>query len=619
MKFKTGDRIIVIKNSVFDRANFFKGERARIIGIDGNAYLTQWDKWDTRDRGHDGHNGRGKGKQGHCWYIEQDVLEKNTEILNGSHDDEISEERRRQIIAAIAKRSNLIKNFSGIRIFEDRKMPLAFVNMETVELFINTDSDFMPFDKMLPNIESLIIHEQGHLDKRLSAPTDLKTALNYQKALRRKKIDHVILNFVLDMEIHHQYNKAKMIRPMQSMKLRQFLTQVRNMAYEQDKTDLILSLEYPTTEEQKQTKAIIEDRQLTIVEKCERIAKILNKKGKDAPKTTTITAIHVPDGSPKSKPSPENKKMEKIEERAEDISGEIADAGTAGEIRDKLANMGFSDAEISDLLRREDRGDLIDNIENLEKSMGQMLVIDQCESRERTHERIESHGHRFNGYHKIRDFREAVENVEELVTTGKYDFNDMMIPTKVSRKNMGMMLILRDTSGSIGSGGLAKIVRDATVGLIKIAKDGNHRIAVVDFHSQPEPILDSKGELFSTEYNRILIDSMNFKSGWSTLVSKAIEYINKVVTEKRMDELPLNVFIISDGQIEESIAKQWASKKVNVIGICAQEREGRTGYEHIPDSFKKLIEQYKGRLYAISKDTTRFWMELLKDHSATSN
>jgi Mg-chelatase subunit ChlD len=617
-KFKIGDLAVVVNNFTYEEAIFLKGEIAKIIGkrdrhdADFDVYITEWKTWNYKKRSVSGHDASGMGKIGHCWNIPMTTIDNNMKI--SINDDDISEERKQQIITAIAKRGHLIKNFKGIRVFADRKMPLAFVNIETEEIFINMDSDFMPFDKMLSHIDALIVHEQGHLDKRLLAPTDLKTALSYQRILKKKNVDKVILNFVLDMEIHFQYNKSRMIKPMQSLKLKHFLTQVRNMAYEEDKSDLILSLEYPTTDEQKQTKAIMENRQLTIVEKAERISKIIKKSGKDAPSMTAITEVYIPETKSKVKPNAVSKAMRKIGETADDITTDIINEGKAGEIKEKLAGMGFSDIEISDLLKREDRGDLMDNIENLEKSMAQMLVIDQCEARERTHDRIESHGHRFNGYHKIRDFKEAVENVEELVTTGKYDFNDMMIPTKVSRKNMGIMLILRDTSGSIGSGNLAKVVRDATVGLIKIAKDGGHKVAIVDFHSQPEPVLDSKGNLFSMEYNRILLDSMNFKCGYSTIISKAIEYVNKMVTEKRMDEVPLNVFIISDGQIEDRIAKQWASKKVNVIGICAQEREGRIGYDDIPRKFTTLIEKYKGRLFVISKETSKFWTEMLKDY-----
>jgi Mg-chelatase subunit ChlD len=536
----------------------------------------------------------------------------------------MKQERMDKVIEAIAKKSELIKNFNEVRVFAKRGKPLAYVDMSDNThntLYINMDSEIMEFPKLIANIEGLIIHEQGHLDKRLAAPETKERAMHNFEHIKKKKIEPILLNFAYDMEVHFQYNRAKMIKPIQQIKLKKMLTEIRNYAFEKDKTDLILSLNYEITEEQKAARKIIENRSLTILQKAEKINNLI-KKSPNSPKATSITEViqesdyNPPEngkGKKQSKATNQRaKELREIMENADYIKDEVERRAETSSIRDRLAAMGFSDAEINEALERKE-GKLLSKIKDLEKSIKTLLVIDRCTSKEKTKERTESSGHRLNGYHKIQDIREAVNNVEDLMTTGKYDFSEILIPTKVQRKNMGIMVVLRDTSGSIGEERLQKIVRDTTVGLIKLAKDGGHKIGVIDFHSAPEPVYDSKGNIFTTEYNRLMLDSMAFKMGYSTLLSEAMKLVNKTIEEKGMTDIPINIFIISDGFIERAEKMTFASKKYNLIGICAQETDGKLEKDDIPQEFMSLIENNKGKIFGVNRDMEDFWLELLKD------
>jgi hypothetical protein len=535
-------------------------------------------------------------------------------------------EKEKQIIEKLAKRSELIRNFDDIKVFSDKEQPLASCDVSNGTLYLNTNFPLIPFKKLLAHLDAIIVHETGHLDKRLLAPSTVFNAKKYAEFCKKKGIDRGLINFVTDMEIHYQYNKAKMVKPIQQLKLKKFLTEIRNMIFETDKGDLILSLSYPTTEEQKKVKEIIENRQLTITEKVERIDKMMKKK--EGLMGTAITGLILPDvddengnsrkagkkkkGKPEKMPDGKNKGLEK----AKSIKKAIEKAGIEGEIREKLASMSFSDEEINELLQKSDKEELLEKIEHLENSFNKIIPsIEETFNREKSNERIHSRGYRLNGYHKLRDITEVTENVEDLVTLGKYDMNGIEIPTKIDRKNAGIVIILRDVSGSIGDGDLAKIVRDTTVGLIQIAKRKNHKIAVIDFHSQVEPIFDSKNEILTKEYNKIMLESMLFKNGYSTLLTKALEFVNKLVTDKNMIEVPINLFIISDSYVDETGKYNFVSKRVNLVGIWCKEE-----YQESADrNFVALLKSNNGKLYCISKNSEQVIMELIKDYIVGGN
>lgn len=525
----------------------------------------------------------------------------------------------KKIIETIAKKSELILNFDDVMVFSNSKMPLAFYNVENRTLYINTNSEILSFKKLLSHLEGIITHETGHSDSRLLVPYNLENAKRYLEFCKKKKIDKSLLNFVCDMEIHYQYNSAKFIKPIQRLKLIKFLTEIRNYCFELDKNDLILSLNYQFTNEQKGVKKIIEDRNIGILEKVEKISKIVKRGKQKMP--TEITGLIL--GSDENGKGKGKGKKDKSIKNAKSIRKQVEKRGEEGEIAEKLSNMGFSNAEIKALLDRENKEDLLEKIGHLDKSFNTILPsIEEANTKEKTNERTHSKGYRLNGYHKIRDITEVTENVEDLVTIGKYDFNDIHIPTKIDRKQVGIVIILRDVSGSIGGGNLAKLVRDTTVGIIQLAKRKSHRIGVVDFHSDVEPIRDSNREILTREYNTLMLDSMKFKYGYSTRLSKALDFINNLVKEKNMQGIPINIFIVSDGYVDETGKFDFVSKRVNLIGIWCRKFYGDkeddalpTDIENVDRDFIELFKNNDGKIYQIARNSGKLLMLLMKDYA----
>jgi Mg-chelatase subunit ChlD len=540
----------------------------------------------------------------------------------------------KQLIEVLAKKSELIKNFDDVKVFSDAEKGLACVNMEDRTLYLNMAFKDMPFKSLLKHLEAIITHENGHLDERLLAPANLEMGQIFTDYCKKNDIPHELLNLVCDMEIHQQYLTQKKIKPIQRLKLMKFLTELRNMVFEMDKTNIAISMTYPITEEQKKVKEIIESRNIDIREKVKRINDLLKKNPQNQKKEIVcVTGLIIPDkkkegdGKGKDKQTGKGKgkgKKEKspLPQNAKSIKWEVNKKGAETAIRQELANMGFSDAEITDLLEKEDRDELLTKVENLKDSFKNMLpTLEESYSREKTKEKLDSKGHRFNGYHKMRDIREVTDNVEDLVTVGKYDLNEILVPTNVDRKRVGMLIVLRDVSGSIGQGKLAKKVRDVTVGLIQMAQKNGHRIGVVDFHSDVEPITDTSGKCLTRDYKKLLLDSMLFKFGYSTRLDKAFNYINKVIESEKLADIPLNLFIITDGQVENNDI-QLKAKKVKVTGLLCQEyyREENentepTKLEHVSTSFTNVIERFKGKLYEITADREKLFTHLLKDYS----
>jgi Mg-chelatase subunit ChlD len=458
----------------------------------------------------------------------------------------------------------------------------------------------------------------------------------FKEYCEKNEISHELMNLVADMEIHQQYLTQKKIKPIQRLKLMKFLTEMRNIVFEQDKTNIAIAMTYPITDEQKKVKEIIENRNISMNEKAKRVNDLLKKNPQNQKQEIVcMTGLIIPDkkkeddGKGKKKKSDGKGKSKgkndksPLPQKAKSIKREVNKKGQDAVIKQELTSMGFSDAEITELLEKEDRDELLTKVENLKDSFKNMLpTLEESYSREKTKEKLDSKGHRFNGYHKMRDIREVTDNVEDLVTIGQYDLNEIHVPTNVDRKRVGMLIVLRDVSGSIGQGKLAKKVRDVTVGLIQMAQKNGHRIGVVDFHSDVEPITDAIGKCLTRDYKKLLLDSMLFKFGYSTRLDKAFNYVNKVIESEKLADIPLNLFIITDGEVDYNDI-QFKARKVKVTGLVCQDyfNEEKTAKEptdigHVSNNFLRVIERFKGKLYEITADREKLFTHLLKDYSA---
>jgi hypothetical protein len=382
---------------------------------------------------------------------------------------------------------------------------------------------------------------------------------------------------------------------------------VRNKVFEKDPKDLILSMEYPTTKEQKKVKKIIENRNLDVIQKISKLAKDkkLNQpqgqgKGK-APSKTLITEM-IADDSESDNKSKKEKPEQKKETKAKGvrIKREIEKENQKNELVERLSNLGLNIEEINEVLQRKDVSDIVAKIECLENSMKDILPNLELEmSKEKTNERSKDVGHRINGYKRINDFSDLSRNVEDMVTVGEFDMEEVRIPYNIDRKCKGNILIIRDVSGSVSSPPMDKLVRDVTVSLIQIARKKQHKVGVVDFHSKVEPIYDKNKQILTSNYNVLLLDSMKFKMGYSTLLSKAIEFINEEIVKKN-PSIPLNVFIITDSMVDYDEDNMKIKGKTNVVGLWVTEKDEE---KYLCKTFERIIKENNGKLFMISEES----------------
>ena len=279
------------------------------------------------------------------------------------------------------------------------------------------------------------------------------------------------------------------------------------------------------------------------------------------------------------------------------IKWRIEDKANQLKAKEKLMSLGFSAEECELLLSRYSAEECLSRIKNLEESLD---LVDSILPRELTkstlYNRRTPNGYRINGYRKIFDYDEVVENVEDLATNPIPD--DIEVPAKIRKKSHGIIAILRDTSGSVSSPPFDKNLRDITVSLIKIAKKFHYLVGVIDFHSQPELILDSKGNLFTDEYNIVLFDSMNLKHGFATCLNPAFRKLKEHLESENLEEENLNLFLITDGFVGEIDLEKMKLKnpkvKVTVFSPIP--------YESFYGEFKEFIEKFKAKVIEITEN-----------------
>ena len=185
---------------------------------------------------------------------------------------------KENIIFEIAKRSELVDNFKDIKVFSqsnnwnsnDDNLIYAFTDTKKRILYLN---DRLNESQILP----LCVHEVGHLDKRLKSPKGMEDF--YFEMSKDNEEMKQILNYVFDMNIHMKY--SKMIPNSYNILLRKFLTEQRNRIYENDSGNLILALEYPKTQLQKQVRAIMFNKNMRDYDKAKSILKLIKKKQKE--------------------------------------------------------------------------------------------------------------------------------------------------------------------------------------------------------------------------------------------------------------------------------------------------------------------------------------------------
>jgi Mg-chelatase subunit ChlD len=524
--------------------------------------------------------------------------------------------KHERIIKHLAKNFSIVKNFEDICVTKTDMPTVAFVNIKDRILYINLNSKIMDFDEIMKCLNGMITHENGHLDKRFKVPSDVKTRLSHLEEIERLKIPKEYLDFVYDMEIHYQYNIRKNISPRNRIDLQEFLTMTRNKVLNTNPKDLILSMEYPQTKEQSFVKSVIENRNLSVIEKAKRIYKADKSKGKNITELTIIIDQkndREGRGRVKGKKRGKNEgKIKKAIEKSESIGKRIIKENKRKLAIEKLKSMGFSNEEINELLEKHDISDIISKVDYLEDSFKSVIPdLENRLSKQRTKEKIESKGQRINGYKRLNDYSKVTENIEDFITTSKHDIDDMRIPYKVDRKRSGTVVLLRDTSGSMTEETIGKMARDITITLIKLAQKNRHKVAVIDFHSVVQPIEDSKGNVLTTQYNRLMLESMSFKSGYSTRLAHALHYVDKLIKENNLKDIPINIFIITDSYVDynEDLSKLKNAKKVNMVGLWLD-----VDSDIIDDNLESTIKANNGKVYHINRIKDKLVTVLHKEY-----
>lgn len=144
---------------------------------------------------------------------------------------------------------------------------------------------------------------------------------------------------------------------------------------------------------------------------------------------------------------------------------------------------------------------------------------------------------------------------------------------------------------SVSSPPMDKYVRDVTVSLIKLAKKERHLTILCDFHTVTEFIKDSRGKVKTDRYNELLLESMRFKCGHSTILSKAIsETLNLIGSEKA------NIYIVSDSYVDKLPPKVVIPKNIRIHGIWVGD------YDECEKNFTDVIHRGRGKLYKVHKE-----------------
>lgn len=497
------------------------------------------------------------------WSVE-DMDEFQSKLLG--HDEDLKTGDAK-VIGAVIKRlaedMPLVRKFNSVNILHsENKGFLACVNMHNKGLYINASNDFMHPSDLVRTIRGLILHETGHLNDYLAVPSSKEIGLKHSKQVKKAKADAGILNWVYDLEIHYQANERGLFLKGDQLDLMEFLSAVRgSMEKVEPKSPLLCMEDGPKTEFQEKVKAIIEKRNRGVVWKTIEIDKLWKKefpnqgkcsckkegkkKGecdscKGAGRKLTVVVV-------------DNKQMKELtgkHHKVKNITEKIEDEAELKKLEEKVKRAGISAGTVSETVRYFKReGDPIEQMEELVESLKDMMKFDSGFLKSTVSE--EKTGSRLNGVRPIRDIHEVTENVEHLVTDGKYDIESIKIPRKIKRKLKGYAFIIRDVSGSIAMEDVSKVVRDSTMFILSECKKAKHKVCVIDFDTNTYTMTDRDGQEITERHEEILCKSSYLKVGGGTDLGVAIDKLNIMVKENKLMDIPINVYVITDSEIQK--------------------------------------------------------------------
>ncbi|MGD9381202.1 MAG: hypothetical protein PVI03_02045 [Candidatus Thorarchaeota archaeon] len=587
----------------------------------------------------------------------EDMAEFQSKMLG--HDEDLRTGDAK-VIGAVIKRlaedMELVRKFNSINVLHsENKGFLACVNMHDRGLYINASNDFMTASDLVRTIRGLVLHETGHLNDYIAVPSSKEIGIKHMKQLKKAKADPGILNWVYDLEIHYQANEKGLFNQADQLALREFLSAVRGSMEKVEPNSPLLCMEDgPKNEFQEKVKAIIENRGRGVVWKAKEIDKLWKKegpkhgqgkckncngtgktKGKDGKpeKCKECDGKGQKGGRKLTVVVVDNEQMEKLagkHHKVKDITKKIEGEAELKELQEKVERAGISAGTIQETVRYFERiGDPIGNMEELAQSLVDMMKFDSGFLKSTTSE--EKTGSRLNGIRPMRDIHEVTENVEQLVTEGKYDIESIKIPRKIKRKQKGYAFIIRDVSGSISFSDVSKVVRDATMFILSECKKAKHKVCVIDFDTDTYTLTDRDGNEISERHEELLCKSSYLKVGGGTNLGVAIDKLNILIEKEKLRDIPINVYVITDSEITRyhRIRNEFDREDGKTVGMKdmrvrhnkftltglvynTSDRGGSGSRLHVDPEFKGFIRNNGGRTFFIRLDDTRKLVKGLK-------
>jgi len=479
---------------------------------------------------------------------------------------------REDLIFEIAKRSELISNFNDIRVVDESEDTIAYTDSRTKTLYIN--ENMVKEDEVNP----LITHEFGHIDRRLKSPKGLEDF--YVGCIKKNPNLKDVLNFVFDMNIHIKFER--LVPFSFKIQLDAYLTELRNKCYQLDKDSLILSLVYPKMFLQLSVKDILLNTKLSDLQKADLILRLIKKennsgKGKGKNKKDNSQDSDSLGNSGKSGNKGESGKRKLSDKEFKDLIKRLCDTKTKcildkdevkskkrnsesikesiqlsakqlKELRDKLKELGYSSQQI-EMAISEMKSNQIDYfIKNLD-SLKDILKLSEkayVKQKELKKKRIKDWG-KLIGYRRIKDVSDLMKNPIDTILLANYDLNSIRIPKFLDDKHKTTnVFIIRDVSGSLSSYPINDVVRDVVVSVIGLAKRNKYKCGVIEFHSTSN-ILKSRDNLeISRDYDTLILKSLANKMGYSTCLSLAIKDLNRIIKKFKLEGEDNNVIVITD-------------------------------------------------------------------------
>lgn len=556
---------------------------------------------------------------------------------------ELDEHGIGEIIQRIADNSKIADQFEDIIILHSNQSNfLGCVDVRNGTLYINANTSVLTPSELIRSVNGLMNHESLHINRWLGIPGTSERAHKHNKVVKKMKGCKDTLNWLYDLEGHYQ-SSTGFLNPIQELELREFITLTRQKIEEKDPENPVLSMETPKTKLQKEIQKIVLDRSITLLEKVKLLSKLLKDyKPPQLPGSGEGEGDKVPsEGSPNDSDSPS--KDDKTEEKddqivitkiigddpedrewlenqlkknnSESIKEEIDEEKEYRELQKRIQRHGIKAGTAKDVINYyKDNGNPLQNIKALDRCLKDMLGFDSgfLKKLKETSPKI---GHRMNGYRKARDIQEMSQSIESLVTDGLVDINDVRVPDLIHRKRKGIMIILRDVSGSVLHRPVDRVVRDATMFLISQAKKEKHRLAVIDFECEAHPIPDENGNVLTDSHQNILLKSVHLKGGGGTNLESAIEELNRLIEKHNLKDTPINVYVITDSFISALpfYGDTIEANKFTLTGIVYN-----TNNQHVSYRFKNFIDSNGGKLFFIELSVDRKLINGLKSISPGS-